>query len=94
LESLVAAKSYNAHKLKKKKETLSSTLNSFETKDLLLNRKMSKCMFLWENKLLFGSGGSWSVGSEGKEKAVVEVGKYLGRQSDISVFLIRTATQC
>jgi chemotaxis protein MotB len=37
-----------------------------------------------ENKLLFNSG-SWR-GSEGK-KAVVELGKVLGRQSDISVLI-------
>jgi chemotaxis protein MotB len=38
-----------------------------------------------ENKLLFNSG-SWAVGSEGK-KAVVELGKVLGDNPDISVLI-------
>jgi chemotaxis protein MotB len=38
-----------------------------------------------ENKLLFGSG-SWAVGAEGK-KAVVEVGKVLAANPDISVLI-------
>ena len=38
-----------------------------------------------ENKLLFGSG-SWSVGTEGK-KAVVEVGKVLAANPEISVLI-------
>jgi chemotaxis protein MotB len=38
-----------------------------------------------ENKLLFNSG-SWAVGSEGK-KAVVELGKVLGDNPDISVLM-------
>jgi chemotaxis protein MotB len=82
LESLVAAKEAAMRKLK---ETLSSALNSFEGKGLTVEQKNGKVYVSMENKLLFGSG-SWSVGSEGK-KAVVEVGKVLGDNPDISVLI-------
>ncbi|MDG1871477.1 MAG: OmpA family protein [Flavobacterium sp.] len=82
LESLVAAKEAA---MKKLKETLSSALNSFEGKGLTVEQKNGKVYVSMENKLLFNSG-SWSVGPEGK-KAVVEVGKVLGDNPDISVLI-------
>ena len=82
LESLVAAKEAA---MKKLKETLSNALNSFEGKGLTVEQKNGKVYVSMENKLLFNSG-SWSVGPEGK-KAVVEVGKVLGDNPDISVLI-------
>jgi len=82
LESLVAAKEAA---MKKLKETLSNALNSFESKGLTVEQKNGKVYVSMENKLLFNSG-SWSVGPEGK-KAVVEVGKVLGDNPDISVLI-------
>ncbi|OCB75372.1 OmpA/MotB family protein [Flavobacterium crassostreae] len=82
LESLIAAKEAA---MKKLKETLSSALNGFEGKGLTVEQKNGKVYVSMENKLLFGSG-SWSVGSEGK-KAVVEVGKVLADNPDISVLI-------
>lgn len=71
--------------LKKLKETLSKALNGFEGKGLTVEQKNGKVYVSMENKLLFGSG-SWTVGAEGK-KAVVEVGKVLGANPDISVLI-------
>ncbi|WP_366186066.1 OmpA family protein [Flavobacterium ovatum] len=82
LESLIAAKEENMRKLK---ETLSNALNGFEGKGLTVEQKNGKVYVSMENKLLFGSG-SWSVGSEGR-KAVVEVGKVLGDNPEISVLI-------
>ncbi|MGO4819926.1 MULTISPECIES: OmpA family protein [unclassified Flavobacterium] len=82
LESLIAAKEAA---MKKLKETLSNALNSFEGKGLTVEQKNGKVYVSMENKLLFNSG-SWSVGPEGK-KAVVEVGKVLGDNPDISVLI-------
>lgn len=82
LESLIAAKEESMRKLK---ETLSSALNGFEGKGLTVEQKNGKVYVSMENKLLFGSG-SWSVGSEGR-KAVVEVGKVLGDNPEISVLI-------
>jgi chemotaxis protein MotB len=82
LESLIASKEAA---MKKLKETLSKALNSFEGKGLTVEQKNGKVYVSMENKLLFNSG-SWSVGPEGK-KAVVEVGKVLGDNSDISVLI-------
>jgi chemotaxis protein MotB len=67
------------------KETLSSALNSFEGKGLTVEQKTVSVCVSMENKLLFGSG-SWSVGSD-RAKAVVEVGKVLGDNPDISVLI-------
>ncbi|MFV5694069.1 OmpA family protein [Flavobacterium sp. LB3P122] len=82
LESLIAAKEAS---MKKLKETLSKALNSFEGKGLTVEQKNGKVYVSMENKLLFNSG-SWAVGSEGK-KAVIEVGKVLGDNPDISVLI-------
>src|SRR3970040_1690891 len=82
METLIAAKEAA---MKKLKETLSKALNSFEGKGLTVEQKNGKVYVSMENKLLFNSG-SWSVGSEGK-KAVVEVGKVLGDNPDISVLI-------
>ena len=82
LEAMIAAKEASMRKLK---ETLSKALNSFEGKGLTVEQKNGKVYVSMENKLLFNSG-SWAVGSEGK-KAVVEVGKVLGDNPDISVLI-------
>ncbi|AOW08903.1 OmpA/MotB family protein [Flavobacterium gilvum] len=82
LEDLIAAKEAS---MKKLKETLSKALNGFEGKGLTVEQKNGKVYVSMENKLLFSSG-SWAVGTEGK-KAVVEVGKVLGDNPDISVLI-------
>ena len=82
LENLIAAKEAS---MKKLKETLSKALNSFEGKGLTVEQKNGKVYVSMENKLLFNSG-SWAVGPEGK-KAVIEVGKVLGDNPDISVLI-------
>jgi chemotaxis protein MotB len=82
LEGLIASKEAA---MKKLKETLSKALNSFEGKGLTVEQKNGKVYVSMENKLLFSSG-SWTVGTEGK-KAVVEVGKVLGDNPDISVLI-------
>ncbi len=82
LESMVAAKDAS---MKKLKETLSKALNSFEGKGLTVQQKNGKVYVSMENKLLFSSG-SWAVGSEGR-RAVVEVGKVLASNPDISVLI-------
>ena len=82
LEALMAAKEASMQKLK---ETLSKALNSFEGKGLTVQQKNGKVYVSMENKLLFSSG-SWAVGAEGR-RAVVEVGKVLGANPDISVLI-------
>jgi chemotaxis protein MotB len=82
LEGMIATQEAG---LKKLKETLSKALNGFEGKGLTVEQKNGKVYVSMENKLLFGSG-SWTVGSEGK-KAVVEVGKVLAANPDISVLI-------
>jgi len=82
LEALIAAKEASMRKLK---ETLSNALNGFEGKGLTVEQKNGKVYVSMENKLLFKSG-SWAVNSEGKT-AVVEVGKVLGENPDISVLI-------
>ena len=82
LESLMAAKDAS---MKKLKETLSKALNSFEGKGLTVQQKNGKVYVSMENKLLFSSG-SWAVGAEGR-RAVVEVGKVLAANPDISVLI-------
>lgn len=82
LEGLIAAKEASMRKLK---ETLSNALNSFEGKGLTVEQKNGKVYVSMENKLLFNSG-SWTVGTEGK-KAVVELGKVLGENPEISVLI-------
>ena len=82
LEGLMAAKDAS---MKKLKETLSKALNSFEGKGLTVQQKNGKVYVSMENKLLFSSG-SWAVGTEGR-RAVVEVGKVLAANPDISVLI-------
>lgn len=82
LENLMNAKDAS---MKKLKETLSKALNSFEGKGLTVQQKNGKVYVSMENKLLFSSG-SWAVGTEGR-RAVVEVGKVLGANPDISVLI-------
>src|SRR6478609_10501716 len=82
LEDLIAAKEAS---MKKLKETLSKALNGFEGKGLTVEQKNGKVYVSMENKLLFNSG-SWAVGVEGK-KALVEVGKVLGANPEISVLI-------
>ncbi len=82
LESMIAAKDAAMLRLK---ETLSKALNSFEGKGLTVQQKNGKVYVSMENKLLFSSG-SWAVGAEGK-RAVVEVGKVLADNPDISVLI-------
>jgi chemotaxis protein MotB len=67
------------------KETLSTALNAFEGKGLTVEQKNGKVYVSMENKLLFQTG-SWAVGSEGR-KAVVEVGKVLGQNPEITVLI-------
>ncbi len=82
LESIMASKDAA---MKKLKETLSKALNSFEGKGLTVQQKDGKVYVSMENKLLFSSG-SWAVGAEGR-RAVVEVGKVLAANPDISVLI-------
>jgi chemotaxis protein MotB len=82
LESLIAAKDAS---MKKLKETLSKALNAFEGKGLTVEQKNGKVYVSMENKLLFQTG-SWAVGAEGR-KAVVEVGKVLAQNPDITVLI-------
>ncbi|HMI08194.1 MAG TPA: OmpA family protein [Flavobacterium sp.] len=82
LEQMMSAKDAA---MKKLKETLSKALNSFEGKGLTVQQKNGKVYVSMENKLLFNSG-SWAVGAEGRS-AVVEVGKVLGDNPDISVLI-------
>ena len=82
LENMMAEKEAS---MKKLKETLSKALNAFEGKGLTIEQKNGKVYVSMENKLLFQTG-SWAVGAEGK-KAVVEVGKVLAQNPDISVLI-------
>nr|WP_294927281.1 OmpA family protein [uncultured Flavobacterium sp.] len=82
LEAMIAAKEAAMRTLK---ETLSKALNGFEGKGLTVEQKNGKVYVSMENKLLFNSG-SWAVGSEGR-KAVVELGKVLGDNPDLSVLI-------
>ncbi|WP_291114313.1 OmpA/MotB family protein [Flavobacterium sp. UBA6135] len=82
LESMIASKEES---MKRLKETLSKALNSFEGKGLTVYQKNGKVYVSMENKLLFQTG-SWAVGSEGR-RAIVEVGKVLAQNPDISVLI-------
>ncbi len=82
LENMIAAKDAS---MKKLKETLSKALNAFEGKGLTVEQKNGKVYVSMENKLLFQTG-SWAVGSEGR-RAVVEVGKVLAQNPDITVLI-------
>lgn len=82
LEELIAAKDAN---MKKLKESLSKSLKAFDGKGLTVYEKDGKVYVSMENKLLFDTG-SWAVNAEGK-KAVVEVGKVLAQNQEISVLI-------
>ena len=82
LESYIAAKDAN---MKKLKETLLKSLKAFDGKGLTVHEKDGKVYVSMENKLLFQTG-SWAVGAEGKT-AVVEVGKVLAQNPDLSVLI-------
>jgi chemotaxis protein MotB len=82
LENMIAAKDAS---MKKLKDTLSKALNAFEGKGLTVEQKNGKVYVSMENKLLFQTG-SWAVGTEGR-KAVVEVGKVLAQNPDITVLI-------
>lgn len=82
LEGMIAAKDAS---MKKLKETLSKALNAFEGKGLTVEQKNGKVYVSMENKLLFQTG-SWAVGAEGRN-AVVEVGKVLAQNPDITVLI-------
>ncbi len=82
LESYIAAKDAS---MKKLKETLMRSLKAFDGKGLTVHEKDGKVYVSMENKLLFQTG-SWAVNSEGKT-AVVEVGKVLAQNPDLSVLI-------
>ncbi len=82
LEQLIAAKENN---MKRLRESLSKALNAFEGKGLTVEQRDGKVYVSMENKLLFQTG-SWTVNAEGK-KAVVELGKVLAANPDISVLI-------
>lgn len=82
LETMIAEKEAG---MKKLKDNLSKALNAFEGKGLTIEQKNGKVYVSMENKLLFQTG-SWAVGVEGK-KAVVELGKVLAQNPDISVLI-------
>ncbi len=82
LESYIAAKDAS---MKKLKETLMKSLKAFDGKGLTVHEKDGKVYVSMENKLLFQTG-SWAVNGEGKT-AVVEVGKVLAQNSDLSILI-------
>ena len=82
LESFIATKDAN---MKKLKETLMKSLKAFDGKGLTVHEKDGKVYVSMENKLLFQTG-SWSVNAEGKT-AVVEVGKVLAQNPDLSILI-------
>jgi chemotaxis protein MotB len=82
LESYIAAKDAN---MKKLKETLMKSLKAFDGKGLTVHEKDGKVYVSMENKLLFQTG-SWAVNAEGKT-AVVEVGKVLAQNPDLSILI-------
>lgn len=82
LEQLLAK---SERQMRALRETLSRALNSFEGKGLTVEQKNGKVYVSLENKLLFASG-SWTVNSEGRS-AVVEIGKVLAENPDISVLI-------
>ncbi|MDR0224489.1 OmpA family protein [Myroides sp. TSA_177.3] len=82
LEGILAA---NDKQMKALKDNLSQALNAFEGRGLTIEQKNGKVYVSMENKLLFKSG-SWSVNDEGRN-AVVELGKVLATNPDISVLI-------
>lgn len=82
LEGILAA---NDKQMRLLKDNLSKALNDFEGRGLTIEQKNGKVYVSMENKLLFKSG-SWTVNDEGK-KAVVELGKVLAQNPDITVLI-------
>jgi chemotaxis protein MotB len=82
LEAYIAAKDAS---MKKLKETLLKSLKAFDGTGLTVYEKDGKVYVSMENKLLFQTG-SWAVNGEGKT-AVVEVGKVLAQNPDLSVLI-------
>ena len=82
LEAYIAAKDAS---MKKLKETLLKSLKAFDGKGLTVYEKDGKVYVSMENKLLFQTG-SWALNGEGKT-AVVEVGKVLAQNPDLSVLI-------
>lgn len=82
LEGKIAAQEKQMNTLK---GSLSKALNTFEGKGLTIEHKNGKVYVSMENKLLFNSG-SWAISTEG-QKAVLELGKVLAQNPDISVLI-------
>ncbi|MDM1406818.1 OmpA family protein [Myroides sp. DF42-4-2] len=82
LEGILAA---NDKSMKALRDNLSQALNVFEGKGLTIEQKNGKVYVSMENKLLFKSG-SWTVNDDGR-RAVVELGKVLASNPDISVLI-------
>ncbi|MDM1510072.1 OmpA family protein [Myroides odoratimimus] len=82
LESILAA---NDKQMRTLKDNLSNALNAFEGRGLTIEQKNGRVYVSMENKLLFKSG-SWTISDEGKE-AVVELGKVLADNPDITVLI-------
>ena len=82
LESILAA---NDKQMRALKDNLSNALNAFEGRGLTIEQKNGRVYVSMENKLLFKSG-SWTISDEGKE-AVVELGKVLADNPDITVLI-------
>ncbi|MEK6492477.1 OmpA/MotB family protein [Myroides odoratimimus] len=82
LESILAA---NDKQMRALKDNLSNALNAFEGRGLTIEQKNGRVYVSMENKLLFKSG-SWTISDDGKE-AVVELGKVLADNPDITVLI-------
>ncbi|MCA4805223.1 OmpA/MotB family protein [Myroides odoratimimus] len=82
LESILAT---NDKQMRTLKDNLSNALNAFEGRGLTIEQKNGRVYVSMENKLLFKSG-SWTISDEGKE-AVVELGKVLADNPDITVLI-------
>lgn len=82
LEGLIASKDAAMRSLK---DAISKALLDFEGNGLTVEHRNGKVYVSMENKLLFRSG-SWAVGAEGR-RAVVELGKVLAQNPDISVLI-------
>ncbi|MDM1348741.1 OmpA family protein [Myroides marinus] len=82
LESILAA---NDKQMRTLKDNLSKALNAFEGRGLTIEQKNGRVYVSMENKLLFKSG-SWNISDEGKD-AVVELGKVLADNPDITVLI-------
>lgn len=82
LENILAA---NDKQMRTLKDNLSKALNAFEGRGLTIEQKNGRVYVSMENKLLFKSG-SWTISDDGKD-AVVELGKVLADNPDITVLI-------